>query len=286
MLGAIKFTEQGEVLNYKYNNPETAAYELTVGITGLMEASRCLLRPAQKAAPPHLAAMAEMAEFGENRFRQLTERTAGFMDYFYEATPVNEISKLNIGSRPSHRQAGDRSKSSIRAISWVFGWAQARHTIPAWFGIGTGIRSWRGDDPDRLDALQAMYREWLFFRGLLSNTQMALFKADMQIAEEYSRLCADREVADTVYRMIRDEYELTCSEIQAVAGIDALLDENPILKNSLSRREPYLDPLNRIQLEMLTRTRDEGADAETRAACLDSVLRTINAIAAGMRNTG
>jgi phosphoenolpyruvate carboxylase len=274
------------VLNYKYNNPETAAYELTVGLTGLMEASRCLLRPVQRADSAHLDAMAEMAGFGEDRFRELTERTPGFMDYFYEATPVDEISKLNIGSRPSHRQAGDRSKSSIRAISWVFGWAQARHTIPAWFGIGTGLKTWRGDDPERLEALQAMYRDWPFFRGLLSNTQMALFKADMQIAEEYSRLCPDREVAETVYRAVRDEYELTCAEIQTVAGIDALLDENPILKNSLSRREPYLDPLNRIQLEMLTRTRDEGTDQASRAACLDSVLRTINAIAAGMRNTG
>jgi phosphoenolpyruvate carboxylase len=286
VLGAIKFTEQGEVLNYKYNNPETAAYELTVGLTGLMQASLCLLRDPEKASPGHLDAMKELAASGERHFRRLTEETPGFMDYFYQSTPVNEIARLNIGSRPSHRSLSDRSKSSIRAISWVFGWAQARHTIPAWFGIGTALESWRAGHPERLESLRKMYHDWPFFRGLLSNTQMALFKADMLIAEEYSALCTDSERARDVYTMIRDEYVRTRDEITLVAGIDELLDENPILKNSLSRREPYLDPLNRIQLEMLSRYRKSEDSNADRPAFLDSVLRTINAIAAGMRNTG
>jgi phosphoenolpyruvate carboxylase len=230
--------------------------------------------------------MSELASHGEQHFRKLTEQTPGFMDYFYEATPVNEISKLNIGSRPSHRSSTDRSKSSIRAISWVFGWAQSRHTIPAWFGIGAALRSWRGDDPARLEALRQMYHEWAFFRSLLSNTQMALFKAEMSISEQYSRLCADPVVGRAVHALISEEYRRTCEEIKLVAGIDELLAENPILRNSLSRREPYLDPLNQIQLEMLSRHRDSDRSDEERDACLDSVLRTINAIAAGMRNTG
>jgi phosphoenolpyruvate carboxylase len=257
-----------------------------MGLTGLLEASLCLLREPRKASPEHLVAMSELSAFGEAHFRKLTEETSGFMDYFYEATPVNEISSLNIGSRPSHRSLSDRSKSSIRAISWVFGWAQARHTLPAWFGIGTALEKWRAGDPERLAALRRMYRDWPFFRGLLSNTQMALFKADMSIAEEYAGLCQDRQVAETVYSMIREEYGRTCFEITQVAGIEELLDENPILKNSLSRREPYLDPLNRIQLEMLGRYRAAGDAASMRSSELDSVLRTINAIAAGMRNTG
>ena len=286
VLGQIKFTEQGEVLNYKYNNPETAAYELTMGLTGLLKASLGVLKEPEPDDPEFLSAMADLAVIGERHFRLLTEETPGFMDYFYEATPVNEIAKLNIGSRPSHRDKGDRSKSSIRAIAWVFGWAQARQTLPAWFGIGTALTEWRGTDEARLDALRRMYREWPFFHGLLSNTQMALFKSDMEIAREYAELANDRESAAKVFDMVESEYERTRNEILAVAEIDDLLDENPILKNSLSRREPYLDPLNYIQLETIRRYRNASLPDAEREANLDALLRTINAIAAGVRNTG
>lgn len=286
VLGEIKFTEQGEVLNYKYNNPETAAYELTMGLTGLLKASIGVLRDPEPDDPLYLSAMADLAALGEDHFRRLTEETSGFMDYFYEATPVNEIAKLNIGSRPSHRDKSDRSKSSIRAIAWVFGWAQARQTIPAWFGIGTALAEWRGSDQERLEALRRMYREWPFFHGLLSNTQMSLFKSDMGIAAEYAELVSDRIEAEQIFGMIRSEYERTRDEILAVAEIQELLDENPILKNSLSRREPYLHPLNYIQLEAIRRYRNPDASDAERDANLDALLRTINAIAAGMRNTG
>jgi len=286
VLGEIKFTEQGEVLNYKYNNPETAAYELTMGLTGLLKASIGVLRDPEPDDPQFLSAMADLAATGERHFRLLTENTEGFMDYFYEATPVNEIAKLNIGSRPSHRDKSDRSKSSIRAIAWVFGWAQARQTIPAWFGIGKALSEWRGDDPKKLDALRKMYREWPFFHGLLSNTQMSLFKSDMGIAAEYAELADDQASAQRIFGMIRAEYERTRDEILAIAEIEELLDENPILKNSLSRREPYLYPLNYIQLETIRRYRNPRATESQRDANLDALLRTINAIAAGMRNTG
>ena len=286
VLGQIKFTEQGEVLNYKYNNPETAAYELTMGLTGLLKASLGVLKEPEPDDPEFLSAMADLAVIGERHFRLLTEETPGFMDYFYEATPVNEIAKLNIGSRPSHRDKGDRSKSSIRAIAWVFGWAQARQTLPAWFGIGTALSEWRGGDEARLHVLRRMYREWPFFHGLMSNTQMALFKSDMDIAREYAQLANDRETADRVFDLVKSEYERARDEILAVAEIDDLLDENPILKNSLSRREPYLDPLNYIQLETIRRYRNTSLPDAEREANLDALLRTINAIAAGVRNTG
>ena len=180
--GQIKFTEQGEMLFYRYNNMETAIYELTMGVTGLLKASVSLVSPIAKDKPEYLNVMSELARIGENGFRELTERTEGFLDYFYEATPVSEIGLLNIGSRPSHRKKQDRSKNSVRAIAWVFSWAQSRQTFPAWYGIGASLATWCAGKPERLQMLQAMYQDWPFFRNLLSNVQMALSKTDMGIA--------------------------------------------------------------------------------------------------------
>ena len=284
--GQIKFTEQGEVLSYKYSNSETAVFELTMGLTGLMQASLGLLREPPADNPEHLATMEQLAQIGEAHYRNLTEDTPGFMDYFYEATPVSEIAQMNIGSRPSHRAKGDRSKSSIRAIAWVFGWAQARQTLPAWYGLGSALARWRGHDPARLALLQDMYLNWPFFRAMLSNIQMALGKSDMKIAAEYAQLASDPDTARAVFNKIHDEYELTCSEVLAVAGAHELLEENPMLQRTLARRAPYLDPLNHIQLELLRRYRGERLSDAEKDANLDPLLRSINAIAGGMRNTG
>ncbi len=284
--GQIKFTEQGEMVSYKYSNIETAVYELSVGITGLIKASRSLIQAPGQDKPDYLGIMDELTKRGETIYRELTDRTPGLLDYFYQATPINEIGQLNIGSRPSHRNKADRSKNSIRAIAWVFGWAQSRHTLPAWYGIGAALRSWQGDDPRRLAQLQAMYRDWPFFRALLGNTQMALFKADMDIAKDYAALCADPRLAERIYPVIQSEYERTVKEILKVAKSATLLDENPPLALSLSRRNPYLDPLNAIQLTLLRRYRDPSLPEPAKTVWLMPLLRSINAIAAGMRNTG
>ncbi len=282
--GQIKFTEQGEMVSYKYSHPETANYELSVGITGLLKISKCLVGRKTEYSPRYLEVMDEIAALGEEAYRDLVDRTPGFLDYFYEATPVNEIGLLNMGSRPTHRQRGNRSKSSIRAIPWVFGWAQSRHTLPAWYGIGSALERWLERHPEARDELHGMYREWPFFRALLSNTQMALFKADMRIAGEYAQLCHDRRLADDIHRTIDEEYRRTVRHVLRTAGIQALVEENPSLALSLKRRAPYLDPLNHIQITLLRRYRDDGD--EEHEACLDPLLRSINAIAAGMRNTG
>ena len=284
--GEIKFTEQGEVLSYKYTNVVTAVHELTMGVTGLMKASLCLIRPPASDRKDHMGIMDELAALGEEAYRELTERTEGFLDYFYEATPVNEIGLLNIGSRPTHRKRQDRSKASIRAIPWVFGWAQARHTLPAWYGLGTALERWRGRDPERLARLQRMYHEWPFFRALLGNTQMALFKADMGIAREYARLVRDPELAGRVYEAVREEYRRTVTQVLHVADLAGLMEETPFLALSLARRNPYLDPLNHIQITLLARYRNTRLPEAERERWLDPLLRSINAIAAGMRNTG
>ena len=284
--GQIKFTEQGEVLFYRYNNMETAVYELTMGITGLLKASVSLVQSVRHDSDENLAIMNELAHIGEQSYRELTERTPGFLDYFYEATPVGEIGQLNIGSRPSHRNKQDRSKNSVRAIAWVFAWAQSRQTFPAWYGIGFSLSTWCAGKPERLEKLQALYRDWPFFRNLLSNAQMALSKSDMTIAKEYAGLCADPETRQRVYGLIASEHHRCVEWILAIANTEQLLEENPGLANSLHRRDAYLGPLNYLQVFLLRQVRAVDSTNADDNPWLKPLLRSINAIAAGMRNTG
>ncbi|MDX2503861.1 MAG: phosphoenolpyruvate carboxylase [Gammaproteobacteria bacterium] len=284
--GQIKFTEQGEVLSNKYSNSETAVFELVMGITGLMKSSSCLVKSERDDKPNYLEAMSQLSKTGEHHYRTLTDNTPGFLDYFYEATPVSEIGLMNIGSRPSHRKTGDRSKSSVRAIGWVFGWAQSRHTLPAWYGIGTALAQYIEQGEDNLKRLRKMYKKWPYFNTLLDNTQMALYKADMDIAREYAELCKDEQTKETIYAMINNEYNLTVKTILQVAGIDQLLEHNPMLNLSLGRRQSYLDTLVHVQLTLLKRYRNEALSNEEQDIWLSPLLRSINAIASGMRNTG
>ena len=286
--GQIKFTEQGEVLSAKYSNVETAVYELSMGCTGLLKASHGLIEKQAIYGQEFLNAMQELATSGEQSFRELTDNSDALMDYFYEATPVQEFGQLNIGSRPSHRKQTVRDKSSIRAIPWVFGWAQARHTLPAWYGIGTALKQYQEAHTDGEAQLKKMHREWPAFYSLLSNTRMALFKAEMDIAQAYSKLADSQQNAQAIYNQIKAEYELTVREVLRIAEQKTLLEDSPMLDYSLSWRDPYLDPLNHIQITLIKRHRDFMADEgeETESPWLESLLRTINAIAAGIRNTG
>lgn len=286
--GQIRFTEQGEVLATKYSNVETATYELSVGCSGLLKASRGLIKEQEVFSVPFRDAMQEIADTGEDSYRELTDRTEGFMDYFYEATPVQVIGQLNIGSRPSHRKQTIRDKSSIRAIPWVFGWAQARHTLPAWYGIGTALAAFREHYPDGEARLQDMHKTWPAFRALLSNTQMALSKADMGTAAEYAELAENQALAQPIFQKIKAEYELTVKEVLAASGQTHLLETLPLLRYSLGWRDPYIDPLNHIQIILLKRHQEflKQHDPEAESPWLNGLLRTVNAIAAGMRNTG
>jgi len=284
--GQIKFTEQGEVLFYRYNNMETAVYELTMGATGLMKASMSLIQPVTHPREDYLQIMSELAVIGERHYRLLTEKTPGFMDYFYESTPLSEISQLNIGSRPSHRKKHDRSKQSVRAIAWVFSWAQSRQTFPAWYGVGTSLAEWASGNPVRLEVLQTMYSDWPFFRNLMSNAQMALRKSDTEIAKEYAALCQDNPGAKRIWSMISSEYQNCVDWILQVARAETLLEDNPMLNTSMAWRDTFLGPLNHIQVSLLRRLRAENAEETTSNPWVKPMLRTINAIAAGMRNTG
>lgn len=279
--GFIKFTEQGEVLSNKYSNAETAFHELSMGVTGLMKASLTLVRRSDINHQHFYADMQQIAALAEKSYRELTDNTAGFFEYFYHATPVNEIGLMNIGSRPSHRRKGDMSKASVRAIPWVFGWAQSRHTLPGWYGMGSAIANWLQQNPvDGEQKLQRMYEEWPFFNAMVSNTCMALFKSNMKTAEYYAELCPDRSLAETVLGSIRKENKLAIDMMLKVTQFDRLLSDEPMLELSLNRREPYLDPLGYIQITLLRKFRQQQEQWK------DALLSSINAIAAAMRNTG
>lgn len=278
--GEIKITEQGEVISLKYGSSRTAVYELVSAGAGLIKASRHHAHSGGGDRAEWIALMTKLAKFGEEEYRNLTEKTDGFMDYFYEATPVAEIGDMNIGSRPTHRRASDRSTRSIRAIPWVFGWSLSRHTLPAWFGIGRALERFHNDRDQNLEKLRALYREWPFFNTLLDNIQMALSKADMEIARAYSRLYSDGAASERIFARIEDEYLRTCRYVLAVSGQRQLLENQPALLISFQRREAYLDTLNQLQVSLLHRRR--GGEE----ACGVPLLRSINAIATGMRNTG
>ena len=280
--GTLKLTEQGEVLSTKFLNPDHATYELTLAVTGVLLASRGLLRSAGRDRAHDHALMEELSAAGEEAHRALIG-SAGFMDYFYEVTPVRHIGSVNIGSRPTHRQTEDRSIGSIRAIPWVFGWSLSRHTLPAWYGVGIALERFRMRHPKKgLEWLRVLYREWPFFRTLLQNTQMALAKADMRIAHRYLCLSGNPARAQEIFARISSEHARTCRQVLEIVGSTRLLDNQEHLQLSLGRREPYLDPLNMIQVNLLERLAEDPESEELHRA----VPRSISAIAAGMRNTG
>jgi len=284
--GQIKFTEQGEVLSSKYSNTETAIYEITMGATGLMKASAHLVMGHKSAPAEHEQVVAELAAFGEKAYRELTDDTPFFFNYFFEATPVRELGLLNIGSRPASRKVGDLSKSSVRAIPWVFGWSQSRHTLPAWFGIGSALKAWRENHKDQPELLHTLFKDWPFFHSMLRNTQLSLTKGEMTIAHGYASLVADQAQAQPIYEAIRAEYFLAFDELLQVAKAESLVEIDEYIGMSMVRRNPYLDVLNHIQIVLLRRYRDESTSEDERQRWLPPLLRTVNAIAAGMRNTG
>ena len=188
---------------------------------------------------------------------------------------------LNIGSRPSRRKPG-QSLDDLRAIPWVFAWTQSRHLIPGWYGLGTGLEAC-GD----WDMLRGMYREWPFFRTVIDNAAMALCKADMAIAAEYAALAGEAvPEAGRIFEQVRAEYQRTESAVLAVQGNARLLDDEPALQRSIDLRNPYVDPLSYLQVALLRRLRQGGVDGEERGRYLVAVLRTLNGIAHGLRNTG
>ena len=278
--GQIKFTEQGEVLSFKYNFKETALYELTLGLSGLIKASTHA--ELQQEPLKFTQMMDTLNTVGEASFRALTDDNLDTMRYFYETTPSSEIGLLNIGSRPSHRKTQDYSKSSIRAIGWVFGWSQSRQNIPGWFGLGSALKS--AIENNGLSTLQEMNRDWRYFRNFLSNSQMVVLKTDQSVAQRYSLLGSDQKKAAATYGQMRTEFETTVDVIKQITEQDEMMADFPKIGRSVRWRNAYLDPLNYIQVTLLKRL--NAAQDRLESPWLKATLSSINGIATGLRNTG
>ncbi|OUS72479.1 phosphoenolpyruvate carboxylase [Paenibacillus sp. MY03] len=285
--GGIKITEQGEVLSSRYFMKGIAYRSLEQATWALVTAARLAKYPQQEAeAEAEWDSIARsISDTALNKYQDLIFRDPDFLTFFKESTPLPEVGELNIGSRPSKRKNSDRFED-LRAIPWVFAWTQSRYLLPAWYAAGTALQTYAGGDESKLATLRTMYEQFPFFRSLIDNLQMALAKADLLIAKEYSLMIKDQTVRDRIFSQIESEYNLTSTLILQITGQDEILDNVPVIQESIRLRNPYVDPLSYMQVQLLSELRDLRANDEDDPELLREVLLTINGIAAGLRNTG
>ena len=280
--GQIRLTEQGEVIGSKYANPEIGRRNLETLVAATLEAT--LLQPTKPASRAFMDAAAELSEASMAAYRQLVYGTPGFVDYFFGATPIRELTQLNIGSRPASRKALSKIED-LRAIPWSFSWGQCRLTLPGWFGFGSAVADFlkRGKDrKSQLALLQKMHRQWPFFSTLLSNMDMVLAKSDLALASLYAELVPDKRLRGRIFGAIEAEWQATVEALGQITGDKARLAGNPALARSIRHRFPYIDPLHHLQVELIGRYRDGRADERVQRG----IHISINGIAAGLRNTG
>jgi phosphoenolpyruvate carboxylase len=279
--GQIRITEQGEIISSKYSNAEVGRNNLEILAAATLEAS--LLQPRHSApSGEYLKAMEQLSELAFKAYRGLVYETDGFADYFWASTVITEISTLNIGSRPASRKK-TREIEDLRAIPWVFSWAQCRLMLPGWYGFGSAVEAWVAQHPDKgMPFLKELYREWPFFRTLLSNMDMVLAKSSIAIASRYAELVPDAALRENIFGRIRREWHTSIETLLDIMGQDRLLQGNPLLERSIRNRFPYLDPLNHVQVELLREHRAQNPDEQV----LRGIQLTINGISAGLRNSG
>ena len=277
--GELRLTEQGEVIAAKYANRDIGLRNLEALFAATVRAT---FDKAQGEREDFHAAMDELSAEAMRAYRDLVYATPGFVEYFRGTTPINEIRELNIGSRPASRTNSQRIED-LRAIPWVFSWAQCRVMLPGWYGFGAAVDAYLARHGEGGRALlDAMWREWPFFRAMLSNMDMLLAKADLSVAARYRDLLADRALADRVFARIREEFDRTVRTLFAITGAGRFLEANPSLARSIRNRFPYLDPLNHLQVELLKRHRAGATDDRVRRG----IHISINGLAAGLRNSG
>jgi len=278
--GQIRITEQGEVISSKYSNPEVGRRNLEALTAATLEATLLDLEGKTEPAAFH-AILDSLSERAFQSYRGLVYETEGFNRFFRESTPIAEIGGLNIGSRPASRKASDRIED-LRAIPWVFSWAQCRLMLPGWYGFGSAVESWLKENPDGMETLRRMAATWPFFKTLLSNMDMVMAKADLAIASRYADLVSDTTLRDEIFGRIRAEFERTRHFLLNIEQQDDFLADNPLLQRSIRTRFPYMDPLNHLQIELLKRHRSGEGDERVQRG----IHMSINGIAAGLRNSG
>ncbi len=281
----VKITEQGEVLSSRYLLKDIAFRSLEQATSTMMKAAANVLKESEQG---HLRdqkwveAIEQISAVSLQKYQSLVFEDPDFLEYFNQATPLKELAELNIGSRPMSRKNSSNFEN-LRAIPWVFAWTQSRQLLPAWYAAGTGLQSFAQESPENLELLQEMYAEWPFFRSTIDNLQMALMKADITTAKEYTSLVENKAIADRIFSNIMEEYDRTKNILLQISEDEELLDHTPNIKDSVHRRNPYVDPLNFIQVELIKELRkDEIPDDEL----MTQVLLTISGVAAGLRNTG
>ncbi|MBO9339612.1 MAG: phosphoenolpyruvate carboxylase [Chloroflexus sp.] len=279
--GQIKVTDQGEMISDRYLDPRTAHRHLEQVVNAVLRAG--FPGMARHPEPEWVAAMERMAETARTVYRSLVYEDPDFLIYFRNATPVAEFNRLRIGSRPVSRRKSDRIED-LRAIPWVFSWMQSRHTLPGWFGLGSALEEFAEADPNHLHLLRTMYRHWPFFTTLLDNAQMIMLKADMNIARAYAGLVPDQQLAARIFQQIENEFRRTERMICQITEQNDLLAHQPVLQRAIRQRNPYIDPLSFIQIELLKRLR--AAPPEEQVELETVLLMSINGIAAGLKNTG
>jgi phosphoenolpyruvate carboxylase len=279
----VRLTEQGEILSERYDNPSVTYRHLEQVIWATFTAN---LQHKTEPESGWRRIAEELSEKALSAYRELVDHES-FIQYFRQASPISEIEALPIGSRPS-RRSGQESLDDLRAIPWVFSWTQNRHFIPAWYGVGTAFEVEEQEPDVDWDVYREMYAGWPFFKAIIDNAILALSKADMTIGRKYTRLKEEGSDCDTIFAMVMEEYKRTKSALLHITGMDDLLEDTPWLKRSIEVRNPYVDPLNVIQISSLRRLRNiPDEEAEEGLITLKDLIRlTIYGIAAGMRNTG
>ena len=277
----IRLTEQGEIIAAKYGNSDAAYYNLEALFSAVIQRMNAdKVNTDIRDIPEIQVIMDEIVEDSYNKYRELVFENPNFYNYFFEATPIKEISSLNIGSRPASRKK-ITDIGGLRAIPWVFSWSQSRIMLPGWYGVGTAFSNFINKDKGNIEKLRKMYKEWPFFTSLLSNVDMVMSKSDMDIAKEYANLCKEEETKQ-VYEEILREWNLTKQVVLEISEHKEFLEDNTYLTRSLENRLQYFNTLNLIQLELIKRSR-EGKLPESQ---INTIHITINGVATGLRNSG
>jgi phosphoenolpyruvate carboxylase len=283
--GRFKATEQGEVIHTRYANPAIAHRHLEQVIGAVLLAS---VEEAAEPEPAWLDCMVELSARAYRAYRDLVYDTPGFVDYFLQSTPIQEISELPTSSRPARRGGGSAEIATLRAIPWVFSWTQSRANLPGWYGVGAALSVYLRGGPGREQQLREMYARWPFFHTLIANAEISIGVADIRIARLYAELVPDRELRKRIFGAIENEYHQTADALRTVTGQRGILDDVPVLRDSIALRNPYVDPLHAAQVRLLRELR-----AATAAGREDGVERlryvvahAINGIAAGLQSTG